>query len=148
MRSKIYYTILMITLIALPLFSQGVGNLQYINDLGNKKIATNGDAVKFFMMAMDKTPGAFKTDVSKLKKLGVLRSTDIDEKSPLRRGVIANMVVRHLKLRDSLLYIIFGTDRYAYRVCAARRIMDYDGSEWDIISGEELIEIMSNVTGK
>jgi hypothetical protein len=63
----------------------------------------------------------------------------------MRKGVAARLLARYLGLTDSLLYDIFGSERYAFRACVAAGIMVADGSEWDAVSGEELLEIMRRV---
>ena len=58
------------------------------------------------------------------------------------------MVVRFLKLDDSLLYNITRAKRYAFRLCVSEGIMKFNGSEYDKISGSELIEVVSKVSEK
>ncbi len=41
---------------------------------------------------------------------------------------------------------MFRTERYAFRACASRGLMDANNSEWDKLSGEELLEIMAKVS--
>lgn len=128
--------------------AQGMGSLTFIENLGNKKAATLGDAVTFYLLTLDKPSQGFKADVKALERLGVLKPGSLAEygqKKVLRKGVIAGMVARHLKLRNSLWYIVSGFDRYAYRACVDAKIMPPQGSEWDKVSGEELIEIMRRV---
>ena len=53
------------------------------------------------------------------------------------------MVVKYLKINDSLLYNLTGWDRYAFRLCVDREIMSSNSSELDKVSGEELLEVIS-----
>jgi hypothetical protein len=55
------------------------------------------------------------------------------------------MAARFLNLKQSLMYNIFGIERYAYRACLADNLFSGDGSENDLISGSELIELFSRV---
>jgi hypothetical protein len=55
------------------------------------------------------------------------------------------MIARYLDLKDLLLYRLFKIERYAYQACVAAEIMEANRSEYDKLSGEELIEIMSTV---
>lgn len=125
--------------------AQDMGSLTFIENLGNKKKATFGDAVTFYMLTLDKKRTGFARDLASLQKEGIAAGYDLKADDVLRRGVIARMVARHLKLKDSLWYVVFGTERYAYRACVATGLMSPRGSEWDKVSGEELIEIMRHV---
>ena len=62
---------------------------------------------------------------------------EIDQETPLHYEV---------EWRTFCIDCLLGREGYAFRACVAHGIMDHDGSEWDKISGEELIEIMSKVT--
>ena len=130
-----------------PLSAFSAGSLDFTEKLGSKETVTLKDAVTFYMFALDKKPGNFQNDVNVLLKLGILKKTKkkFEEGTPLRMGFLCNMIVRHLKLGDSMMYRIFKTDRYAYRVCVAENIVREGTSEWYKLSGEELIEIMSIV---
>jgi hypothetical protein len=46
------------------------------------------------------------------------------------------------------MYSIFGTERYAYTSCVSLKLMGGGKSEWDYLSGSELIEIMSKVSAR
>ncbi len=128
--------------------AQDMGSLVFIENLGNREQATIGDAVTFYMLTLNKPSRGFKADLSSLKKMGVLDAGDLvdaGKNDVLRKGVIAGMIARHLKLRDSIWYLATGIDRYAYRACVAAEILPPKGSEWDTVSGEELIEMMRRV---
>jgi len=128
--------------------AQNMGSLTFIENLGNREQATLGDAVTFYMLTLNKPARGFKADLSALKRLGILDAgalLDSGKKDVLRKGVIAGMIARHLKLRDSIWYLVTGFDRYAYRACVAAKILPPKGSEWDKVSGEELIEMMRRV---
>lgn len=117
--------------------------------LGEKKQATVEDAVTLYTYLLGKIPGTFKANVDNLKKEAILKaSKDYRPDQRLRKGLLAGMIARHLKLKDSLLYLIFGTDRYAHRACIADAIMETEGSEWDPLSGDQLIEIMGIVASR
>ncbi len=125
--------------------AQDMGSLTFIENLGNKKTATFGDAVSFYMLTLDKNSQGFTQDLRTLKKKGIAAGYNYNKGDALRKGVIARMVARHLNLKDSLWYFIFKTERYAYRACVAAELLPPRGSEWDSISGEELIELMRRV---
>jgi hypothetical protein len=56
------------------------------------------------------------------------------------------MIAGKLNLGDSLMYMILPLERYAFKACIAENIMQTEGSEWDAVSGGELIEIMTAVS--
>ncbi|MCP4134773.1 MAG: hypothetical protein GY754_27610 [bacterium] len=128
-----------------PASGQNIGSLSFIHQLGDKEKASLEDGVTFFVLTMGQTSSSFDANVAALKAKTLLNDSKYDKNAPLRRGLLAGMICRYLKLGDSLFYKIFGTDRYAFRACIAAGLMDVDGSEWDILSGEELIEIMARV---
>ncbi len=145
---KIKLAIIIIFLSAISSYTQDIGSLSYIHELGKKETATFGDAVSMFVLTLNKKAENFNTNISILKSLNVIPETDYSESTPLRRGMLASIIAKYLDLKDSLFYRIFKSERYAFRACIADNIMDANMSEWDKISGDELIEIMSIVAEK
>jgi hypothetical protein len=126
--------------------SGNIGYLQFVIDLGNKKNATFADAVKFFVIVMGKDTKNFEQDYRILLTEKIVPSEKHNPFMKINRGLLALMTAKYLKLNDSLLYLIIGGERYAYVACIADKIMEPDGSEWDKISGEDLIEIMTMIS--
>lgn len=124
------------------LFSQSMSVLNYINELGNKPHAVYGDAVKLIVLDMGEKTLGFQNDLAVLNSKNITSGYALDENTALRKGVLARLIARYLDLSDSLFYNIFETERYAFRACVAAGIMVSNGSEWDPVSGEELLEIM------
>lgn len=140
--------ILCVMVLLLPLFAQGRnfdGGL-YVIELGDRPVATCADAVTMFMLQAGKTPADYNKDSQTLREMGI-GAPDREADKALRRGEAALMAARYLNLKGSLFYVLFGTERYAVRACAAAEIMTDDCSEWDTLSGEELLEIM-RLTGE
>ena len=137
-----------LVLFSTSLFAQSMEDLNFINDLGEKKQTTFGDAVKFMVFEMDMNSTSFARDLSILSDKGIATGYTYGKDDILRKGVIARMVARYLKLDDSVFYRLFGTERYAFRACVAAGIMVSDGSERDRVTGDELIEIMRRVSKK
>lgn len=135
-----------ILLASIQIYPQGADSLSFINNLGEKEKATFGDAVALFMYTTNRMPKGFVQDSNILRDAGILRGMAYEEQKPLRRGILARIVARHMNLQGSLLYIIFGTERYAYTACVDRGVMDPDMSEWDVLSGEELIEVLARMS--
>ncbi len=121
--------------------AQGVDSADYVTVLGDKEKATCADAMTIFVYQLGKKPGNYAANQEALRSMGI-NVTNRGENEFLRRGEMANMVAQYLKLRNSLFYNIFKTDRYAVKACIAAEIMTQDSSEWDILSGEDLLEIM------
>ena len=126
--------------------SENIGYLQFVIDLGNKKNATFADTVKFFVIVMGKETKNFEQDYRILLTENILPSEKYNPFMKINRGLLALMTAKYLKLNDSLFYLIFGGERYAYVACIADKIMEPNGSEWDKISGEDLIEIMTLIS--
>lgn len=121
-------------------------SVTFINKLGEKDKAIFSDAVTLFMYATNKNPQGFTQDFNTLKQAGLLKNMEYDADRTLRRGMLARIVARHMKLTGSFMYLIFGTERYAYTACIDKGLMDADGSEWDPLTGEEVIEVFSRMT--
>jgi hypothetical protein len=128
------------------LLAQNISNIEFINTTADKDRAFYSDGIHFFMLVTGKKVQSFEENIKILDREGITSGITFIKNSPLRRGALALMLARHLKLGDSLFFAIFKTERYAYRACAASNLMSYDGSEWDILSGGELVEIMSKVS--
>ena len=125
------------------LYSQNMYTLDFINGLDNKQQAVFGDAVKLIVLDMGKQTTNFSRDLAILNEQNnIAAGYTLNENALLRKGTLARLVARYLDLSGSFMYNIFGTERYAYRACVAAGIMTSNGSEWDIVSGEELLEIM------
>ncbi len=129
------------------LFSQEMNSVEFINGIADKEEVTVGEAVKFFMMITENRSGSFDENVRQLIKAGVLdNGFDESQNSTLDRGLLAEMIAEKLNLKGSLLYLILPFERYAVKACIAENIMVDRVGEWDLISGGELIEIMTGVS--
>jgi hypothetical protein len=144
---KSLYTILLVTalaLAALPVGAQENTSIAFINSLDAQKSATFSDAVTFMAYIETGSTKGFAGDLALLKKEGIV-ITEYGEKAPLKRGALAKIIALKAKLKDSLLFNIFHSERYAFRACVAAGIMPANRSEYDTLSGTELIEIMSRL---
>ena len=146
-RKTILITLLIGVIFCAPqAFPQDISNVIFINELADKDEVTFGEAVRFFVMTIGKKPGSFKNNLRVLNKNGILTGIDTKRGDLIRKGTLALMIARYLDLKDLLLYKILKIRRYAFRACVANDIMHYNASEWDRISGGELIEIMTKVS--
>ena len=145
------FIIFMITAVMLylpgNLFSQNMNSVEFINSIADKGEVTTGEAVKLFMMITENRSGSFEENVNRLKSAEVLDAGFHEgANSILKRGLLADMIANKLNLSDSLLGLILPFERYSVKACIAEDIMVTDVSEWDTISGGELIEIMTAVS--
>ncbi|HNV48146.1 MAG TPA: hypothetical protein PKJ16_13965 [Spirochaetota bacterium] len=125
---------------------QGLGIIEFIAQVSSRDRVTCGDALNFFVMVIGREPGTFDENKAALKTAGIDAELGMGENDPVRKGDVALMAAEYLKLGDLAMYAIFKTKRYAFRACVANGIMDYAGSEWDRMSGAELIEVMNRVS--
>ena len=128
-------------------FLSAQGSLTYINQLGAKQIATYADGLYFMVIVLNRAPGNFSKNKAAIQR----RVKSVDEiklkpSDPLNRGAIALLISSYLNLSDSLMYNIFKNQTYAVQACIAAGIMDANCSSNDILSGEDLIEIMDKVS--
>ncbi len=126
-------------------FAQDVSQIEWLGDLDGKSAATYSDAVKMFSFQTTGKASSFAIDSAMIGKNGIALDGYAENKT-LSKGMLAKMTARYLGLGGSLMYMIFGTERYAYRACVAYGIMRENGSENDIISGPELVEVMAKVS--
>ncbi len=120
-------------------FAQDVSQIEFLSLLDKKQTATYGDAIRLFALQEGKKSAEALTGTG--IELGGYSQGDT-----LTRGMLAKMTAHYLDLGGSLMYLIFGTERYAYRACIAYGIMRGGGSENDIISGPELVEVMGKIS--
>ena len=138
--------LLVILLFPATLFSQGAGNVALINEIADKPVVSNGDAVTMFVLILDERNRGFDANIALLRERNILKDEKLAENDTMRQGQLARMVARYLDLNDSLMYFLIPSNRYAVRACIANRIMSHEVGEWDPVSGGELVEIMSKVT--
>ena len=133
----------------LPLYAAGKADIGFIQLLAGKETATVSDAVLLFAAAEGDDAKDFESARGFLIGKGILKQRDYDPEGTLRRGLLAGMTARALGLRGSLLYVITGADRYACSACLADGIMTGDAvSEFDVISGSELVEIIGALSSR
>ncbi len=149
MRSFILLSCMLLALIFVaPVFSQDMGSIAFINELAAKKEASYGDAVRIFAQTAGRRSAGFKADHQFLLDQKIAWRNSYAENAPLRRGTLALLTARYLKLDDSLMYTILKIRRYAVTACVANGLMSSNGGEWDVLSGEELIEVMGIISAK
>lgn len=150
---KFRLLIVVLLLVTVPLLAQRsrrgdtVKNVTFVHEIAEKDAVNFGDTVRFLVLILGKEPtNTLASDLAILKGAGITAGLQHAESIPMKKGMLALILADYLKLGDSLFYMIFKTQRYAFTACIANGIMDYDASEYDSVSGGELIEIMSKVS--
>ena len=150
---KFRLLIVVLLLVTVPLLAQRsrrgdtVKNVTFVHEIAEKDAVNFGDTVRFLVLILGKEPtNTLASDLAILKGAGITAGLQYAESIPMKKGMLALILADYLKLGDSLFYMIFKTQRYAFTACIANGIMDYDASEYDSVSGGELIEIMSKVS--
>ncbi len=151
---KFRLLIVFLLLATVPLFSQrsrrvdtAIKNVTFVHEISEKDAVSFGDTVRFLVLILGKEPTkTLASDLDILKNAGIRAGLQYAENIPMKKGMLALILADYLKLGDSLFYMIFKTQRYAFTACIANGIMDFDASEYDSVSGGELIEIMSKVS--
>ena len=141
-----YFIVLFILLIFSSAYAQDMNQLNFIHSLDSKGAATYGDAVKLFAASTGAKTGSFASESALLNEQGL--ALNYEEDAPLTRGMAALMTAKYLNLKGSFMYLIFNIERYAYRACIADSLMPGNGSEFDKLSGPELLELMSLISDK
>lgn len=139
--------LMILTLLILPsAYAQDMNQLDFIHSLDSKASAAYGDAVKIFSASAGGRGGDFTSESAFLNEQGL--ALKYNEDAPLTRGMAALMTARYLNLKGSFMYLIFKSERYAYRACIASSLMPGDASEFDKLSGPELLELMSLISDR
>lgn len=126
--------------------AQDISQLNFIHSLDSKTAATYGDAVKLFTASAGGRAGNFAAESAFLNEKDI--ALNYTEDAPLTRGMAALMTARYLNLKGSFMYLLFKSERYAYRACIADSLMPGDASELDNLTGPELLELMSLISDK
>ena len=137
--------LLLSALVFFPLASaaEAVSSIEFLSALDAKVSASEGDAVSLLSFSLRGTSEGFLSDYAFLQSKGAVAPGEFSADAKLSRGDISLMIARLKRLDGSLMYKITGKARYAYRACVADGIMPSGRSEYDVLSGQELIEAVS-----
>ncbi len=141
--SFFYITFLLILAITGVGFTQDVTQITFLSELDNKAAATYGDALIIFKLQSGSTAAVKRKSSSKGNSFTLPGYT---EGNLLTRGMASLMAARYLDLGGSFMYMIFDTERYAYKACIANDIFAEGGSENDKMTGPELIEFLTRIS--
>ncbi len=145
--------VLLVAFLSLPLIAQesgfqSVADIEFVNQVADAPLARVSDAVGLFAMFYGARRPDFQNNIALLRSKGISIPETLQENDVLRRGTLALLAARYLDLGDSFMYRLFHTTRHAVTACVANGIMEASGSEWDILSGGELVEVVRKVAEK
>ena len=146
MKNYIKLLLTVLSLLFSSAYAQDMNQLDFIHSLDRKASATYGDAVKLFTASTGGRAGNFASESAWLNEQGI--ALEYSEDAPLTRGMAALMAARYLNLKGSFMYLLLGSERYAYRACIADSLMPGDASEFDKLTGPELLELISLISDK
>jgi hypothetical protein len=146
-KTKIFFVVIISVLIFSGIFnigfSQDATQINFINELDSKVSVTYGDALIMFRLQSGSSK-TVKSAASSAEDPFSLKG--YTEAAPLNKGMASLMTAKYLKLGGSFMYMIIGTERYAYKACIANGIFSGDGSENDKMTGPELIELFTKIS--
>lgn len=118
----------------------------FINQLLEKKNATFEDCVYSFCYLNNlDVSNDFDSNLNALKKIIPVMPKNFSKDKVLTIGDFSLFSAQHLKLNSFLLYIASKLPRYATRELVEINILALNTSEWEKISGEELIKLMQRI---
>jgi hypothetical protein len=122
--------------------------LRYFEVLIEREVALGADACRVLSLLLDieDSHPDLESQISFLKQKGIIPARlaqDFDPERPLAKGLCAYMFCKTLKIKGGVILRIFGLNqRYALRELIYQEIM-YPGYAREIISGKELILIVT-----
>jgi hypothetical protein len=140
------YLILLFLIFSYSLFSEPIGEIEFIEKLNEQKTATYDDCVKVFCYI-------YKTDVTDDFNVNVENLKANIKKIPkgykperkLDIGTFSVFAMQYLKIESGLFYLASHSGRYAVREMAIRGLVPNNTSEWESLSGPELIRYIQKV---
>ncbi|HQI38851.1 MAG TPA: hypothetical protein PLH80_09845 [Spirochaetota bacterium] len=115
-------------------------------NISQKTQATVEDAVKLFMFSTVGSITVYEKDAPMLLEKGILPRL-YDPNTPVTMGIVAYMMAKQANIKHSLMFNIFGGQRYAVFACIAAGYLPKNAGEQYKLSGVELIEIMGRFGG-
>lgn len=143
--------LLMVVLLVLIFPLQLVGqSTQFFIDLANKEYASVADGLQMIAYLADLDgailQGGSSAILAELQSRGIVEEEEVQINEELTKGFLANMIMKTLDLGGGMWYSITGADRYAYRELVFKGIITSVGSEYQGMSGGELIAIISRAS--
>lgn len=120
---------------------------EYLNKLSEKKQASFNDLVYTFCYMLQKDPSSDNIQVNlslikdRIKYLPKKYSAD----KPLTIGDFSLFTMQYLNIKSGIFYMASKSGRYAVRELSLIGIVPYNTSEWENMSGMELINLLQKV---
>lgn len=135
--------ILVLSLFALTLFGD---EISFLDQLSEKEEASTSDLVRAFCYLNSLEVGEDDNEnYGRLKELLPGLPELIDYSSPAKVGLFSQLAMAHLKIKSGIFYLATKRGRYAARELMLLGIVDYNTSEYELISGLELIRLLQRV---
>lgn len=119
--------------------------------LADKSRATLADAVPYIAQLAGQDAAGQAGAAKYLVDRGILAADAADAAAldrPLRRGMLARLIMQARGWGGGIMYSIFGGGRYAWRELVYRRVMPAGGSEYSPVSGGELLAVIGRAAGE
>jgi len=126
-------------------YGQNTGEIEWLSQLDKKTVVSYNDAVSLFIFQLGKKSSTFEQDSALLISQGI-GLDGYTKDSLLTKGMLSKMTAKYLNLSGSLMYLIFNSERYAFKACIAKGIFTEDGSDYDKLSGSAMIETFSRIS--
>ncbi|OHD16859.1 MAG: hypothetical protein A2086_12370 [Spirochaetes bacterium GWD1_27_9] len=128
---------------SIHLYSQ---EASFIDDLSTKKNATFSDCVKMFCFMYNvEVTDEFSQNVKNLSKFVKYFPKGYSANKKLTVGNFSLFAVQYLKINGGLFYLATKSGRYATRELIFRDILLFNTSEYEEISGVDLIRFIHKV---
>ena len=120
----------------------------FMDKLIFKKEATFGDLVTLFSyLVNENVTESYDLNVQDLKEKFKFFPKNISETKKLTVGDFSLIAIQYLKIESGLLYLATRNSRYATRELINRKVVPFNTSEYDYISGLDLISYLQKVVG-
>lgn len=127
------------------LFSQEAA---FMDKLIFKEKATFGDLVTLFSyLSGEGSTEDFDSNLRDMKMKFKFFPKDVSETRKITVGDFSLFAIQYLKIESGLFYLATRSERYASRELIDRKIVPFNTSEYNNISGLELISYLQKVVG-
>jgi hypothetical protein len=120
--------------------------IEFIDNLDKQKTASYYDCIKVFSYLNKlEVTGDFNTDVEALKAVINKLPRNYKEDQKLTIGTFSLLAMQQMKIESGLFYLMTHSGRYASRELIIRGILPFNTSEWELLSGSDLIRNIQKV---
>jgi len=120
--------------------------IEFINELTTKKYVTMSDLIISFCYLYNiEVSTDFETNVKSLSKFIAKLPKKLNKDRVITMGDFSLIAAQYLKLKSGLFYLATKSGRYALRELMLVNIIQTNTSEFEKISGEELLKYLEKV---